>query len=137
MRLFTSKSRKQNTLDLERTNPESRWAKNKLDLCNSLARFILTFFDIAKVQLPPAKNDLQQKGHTLLHKQIHCQYCMFDFTILIQSGPNGLERMLHIFLDDEKTEDWPPPVQIPWIRMAKVLTGLQRVHEDLQQSRFI
>jgi hypothetical protein len=62
---------------------------------------------------------------------------MFDFTIIIQAGPNGLERMLHLILDDEKTEDFPPPVEIPWIRMAEVLTGLRRVHEDLQQSGFI
>jgi hypothetical protein len=45
--------------------------------------------------------------------------------------------MLHLILDDEKTEDFPPPVEIPWIRMAEVLTGLRRVHEDLQQSGFI
>jgi hypothetical protein len=151
VQIYMQGGRKAEIIHLKVTKTEfSRFGKNKSRIQTGkehirtlqfptyfLARFILAFFDIAKVQLPPAMNDVQQEGHVLLHKQIHCQYCMFDFTIIIQAGPNGLERMLHLILDDEKTEDFPPPVEIPWIRMAEVLTGLRRVHEDLQQSGFI
>jgi hypothetical protein len=120
--------RKGEIIHLKATKTEfSRFGKNKSRIQTGkeqvrslqfptyfLARFILAFFDIAKVQLPPATNHVQQEGHILLHKQIHCQYCMFDFTIILQAGPNGLERMLHLILDNKKTEDFPPPVEIPW-----------------------
>jgi len=103
----------------------------------TMARFILAFFDIARTQLTPAMNDVQQEGHILLHKQIHMPKHTITFNIMVSEGPNGLERMVSIQLDDESRNKIPPPIRFPWIRMANILTALRRVHEDLQQTGYV
>lgn len=102
-----------------------------------LARFIVHFFDISRIRLTPAMNDVQQNDHTLMSKQIQISDLSFFFQIYISQGTNGLERLVLITLTDNNNSRKSTTIRIPWIRMTDVFNGLRQVHQELQNSAFV
>ena len=103
----------------------------------TLARFIIFFQDIANTRLKPAMSDVQEEGYLIYGKEVTLNNRQIHFRIQITQGPNGLERTLEIRLKPQPETGRVTAVTVPWIRMAQILSKLQEVHKDLQQTSFI
>ena len=103
----------------------------------TLARFIIFFQDVANTRLKPAMSDVQEEGYQIYGKEVTLNNRQIHFRVHITQGPNGLERTLEIRLKPQPETGRVTAVTIPWIRMAQILSKLQEVHKDLQQTSFI
>jgi len=100
----------------------------------ALGRFNILISDMAEHRLRPAMEDVQQEDYVLCEKHQEYLKMSVKLSIIISSGYNGLERMLHITLNPNVDEWKPEYIQIPWIRLAALSQTIKDLMEECRTS---
>ena len=100
----------------------------------ALGRFNILISDMAEHRLRPAMEDVQQEYYVLCEKHQEYLKMSVKLSIIISSGYNGLERMLHITLNPNVDEWKPEYIQIPWIRLAALSQTIKDLMEECRTS---
>jgi hypothetical protein len=100
----------------------------------AFGRFIVILMETAHQRLRPAWEDVQQEDHVLYMKHHQFTKISLEPRVIISSGNNGLERMMHITLNPNIDQWKPEIIEFPWIRLAQFLQTCKDLQQELRES---
>jgi len=100
----------------------------------AFGRFIVILMETAHQRLRPAWEDVQQEDHVLYMKHHQFTKISLEPRVIISSGHNGLERMMHITLNPNVDQWKPEIIEFPWIRLAQFLQTCKDLQQELRES---